>query len=254
MSISSKGMGDLSDVAILAQLRDKHPSRGHPILDAAYDIPVDKAAPTVDMRVPYQQLKQHVAAGPSGMRNEYLRCLVGEYALASGLAAVRAMSEVTSMYLQVGEAERRAAERTVLDNMKEMYVSLLAPSQLGGAPLATTFFCRVAIHPEVQECDKTVEVTHGAMRFNADDGFWWANRSTFGRPFTPFARLKASVGLELRFGKMHAYNTDMEAARHEAMADIEWPELDGYPGIPVFNVPLGSPGYYVHAHMRGKGG
>eukprot|EP00873_Tetraselmis_striata_P037349 jgi/Tetstr1/457613/TSEL_044180.t1 len=292
--LSSKGMGDLSDPAILAQLRDKHPSRSHPIPDAAYDIPVDEAALTVDMRVPYQQLKQHVAAGPSGMRNEYLRCLVGEYAPASGPAAVRAMSEVASMYLQgrlpgwfnrlfasarlvapvkklgegrapdvrpvaVGEAERRAAERAVVDNMKEAYVSVLAPSQLGvdipagdsvlihgvrliaeklgpravivhtdlrnayneawrrtiiqrhidcsplhpvipallaslstdsylvvddrrsaplrsedgvqqGAPLATTSFC-VAIHPEVQQCDTTLEVNDGAARFSADDGF-----------------------------------------------------------------------------------
>eukprot|EP00873_Tetraselmis_striata_P022178 jgi/Tetstr1/442442/TSEL_030566.t1 len=85
---------------VVAMLRDKHPSRSHPIPDAAYDIPVDEAAMTVDMRVPYQQLKQHVAAGPSGMRNEYLRCLVGEYAPASGPTAVRAMSEVASMYLQ----------------------------------------------------------------------------------------------------------------------------------------------------------
>eukprot|EP00873_Tetraselmis_striata_P035542 jgi/Tetstr1/455806/TSEL_042598.t1 len=98
--LSSKGMGDLSDHAILALLRDKHPSRSHPIPDAAYDIPVDEAALAVDMRVPYQELKQHVAAGPSGMRNEYLRCLVGEHAPASGPAAVRAMSEVASMYLQ----------------------------------------------------------------------------------------------------------------------------------------------------------
>eukprot|EP00873_Tetraselmis_striata_P014431 jgi/Tetstr1/434695/TSEL_002522.t1 len=54
--LSSKVMGDLSDPAILAQLRDKHPSRSLPIPDAAYDIPVDEAALTVDMRVPYQQL------------------------------------------------------------------------------------------------------------------------------------------------------------------------------------------------------
>eukprot|EP00873_Tetraselmis_striata_P017564 jgi/Tetstr1/437828/TSEL_026468.t1 len=31
----------------------------------------------------------------------------------------------------VREAERRAAERAVVDNMKEAYVSVLAPSQLG---------------------------------------------------------------------------------------------------------------------------
>eukprot|EP00873_Tetraselmis_striata_P005597 jgi/Tetstr1/425861/TSEL_016238.t1 len=91
-----------------------HPSRGHPILDAVY-IPVDVAALTVHMRVPYQQLKQQMVAGPSSIRNEYLRCLVGEYAPASGHAAVGGR-------LQVGEAERRAAERVVVDSMKGTYV------------------------------------------------------------------------------------------------------------------------------------
>eukprot|EP00873_Tetraselmis_striata_P018988 jgi/Tetstr1/439252/TSEL_027694.t1 len=274
--LSSKGMGDLSDPAILAQLRDKHPSRSHPIPDAAYDIPVDEAALTVDMRVPYQQLKQHVAAGPSGMRNEYLRCLVGEYAAASGPAAVRAMSEVASMYLQVGEAERRAAERAVVDNMKEAYVSVLAPSQLGvgipagdpmlihgvrliaeklgprrRAPLATTSFC-VAIHPEVQQCDTTLEVNDGAARFNADDGFLVGLPEHVWPALHAFrTSIKASVGLEVRFDKMQAYCADMEAARREAPADIEWPEPDGHHGIAVLNVPLGSP-QYVHAYMRGK--
>eukprot|EP00873_Tetraselmis_striata_P026824 jgi/Tetstr1/447088/TSEL_034526.t1 len=307
--LSSKGMGDLSDPAILAQLRDKHPSRSHPIPDAAYDIPVDEAALTVDMRVPYQQLKQHVAAGPSGMRHEYLRCLVGEYAPASGPAAVRAMSEVASMYLQgrlpgwfnrlfasarlvapvkklgegrppdvrpvaVGEAERRAAERAVVDNMKEAYVSVLAPSQLGvgipagdsvlihgvrliaeklgpravivhtdlrnayneawrrtiiqrhidcsplhhGAPLATTSFC-VAIHPEVQQCDTTLEVNDGAARFNADDCVLVGLPEHVWPALHAFrTSIKASVGLEVRFDKMHAYSADMEAARQYVQA------------------------------------
>eukprot|EP00873_Tetraselmis_striata_P013046 jgi/Tetstr1/433310/TSEL_022597.t1 len=102
------------------------------------------------------------------MRNEYLLCLVGEYAPASGPAVVRALSEAASiMYLQgrlpgwfnrlfasarlvdpikklgegggpdvrpveVKEAERCVAERAmVVDHMKEAYVSMLAPSQLG---------------------------------------------------------------------------------------------------------------------------
>eukprot|EP00873_Tetraselmis_striata_P025832 jgi/Tetstr1/446096/TSEL_033696.t1 len=221
--LSSKGMVDLSDPAILAQLRDKHPSRSHPIPDAAYDIPVDEAALTVDMRVPYHQLKQHVTAGPSGMRNEYLRCLVGEYAPASGSAAVRAMSEVASMYLQgrlpgwfnrlfasarlvahvkklgegrapdvrhvaVGEAEWRAAERAVVDNMKEAYVS-------------------------------HVGVTDGAARFNADDGFLVGLPEHVWPALHAFrTSLKASVGLEVRFDKMQAYIADMEAARQYVQA------------------------------------
>eukprot|EP00873_Tetraselmis_striata_P027828 jgi/Tetstr1/448092/TSEL_035391.t1 len=160
-------MGDLSDPAILAQLRDKHPSHRHSIPDAAYDIPVDETALTVGMRVPYQQLKQHWRRGPQACATSiYLRCLMVEYAPAFGHAAVRAMSEAASMYLQgrlprwfnrlfasarlvapvkkpgegrapdvrhvaVGDAERRAAERAVVDNMKETYMSVLAPSQLG---------------------------------------------------------------------------------------------------------------------------
>eukprot|EP00873_Tetraselmis_striata_P007226 jgi/Tetstr1/427490/TSEL_017616.t1 len=50
---------------------------------------------------------------------------------------------------------------------------------------------------------------------------------------------------------MHARNADIEAARREAPADIEWPKLDGHHGIPVLNVPLGSP-RYVNAYMRGN--
>eukprot|EP00873_Tetraselmis_striata_P003688 jgi/Tetstr1/423952/TSEL_014563.t1 len=324
-------MGDLSDPAILAQLRDKHPSRSHPIPDAAYDIPVDEAALTVDMRVPYQQLKQHVAAGPSGMRNEYLRCLVGEYALASGPAAVRAMSEGASMYLQgrlpgwfnrlfafaslvapvkklgegrapdvrpvaVGEAERRAAERAVVDNMKEAYVSVLAPSQLGvGIPAGDSVLIHdvrliaeklgpraVIVHTDLRnayneawrrtiiqrhiDCSPLHPVIPALLASLSTDSYMVVDdrsaplRSEDGvQQGAPLATTsfcvaihpEASVGLEVRFDKMQAYIADMEAARREAPADIEWPELDGHHGIAVLNVPLGSP-EYVQAYMRGK--
>eukprot|EP00873_Tetraselmis_striata_P002885 jgi/Tetstr1/423149/TSEL_013917.t1 len=201
-------------------------------------------------------------------------------------------------HVAVGEAKRRKAERAVVDNMKEAYVSVLAPSQLGvgnsagasmlihgirliaeklgprappstdsylvvddrsaplrsedgvqqGAPLATTSFC-VAIHPEVQQCDSTLEITDGAARFNADDGFMVGLPEHVWPALHAFrTSIKASVGLEVRFDKMQAYNADMEAARREAPADIE---LNGHHGIAVLNVPLGSP-EYVHAYMRGK--
>eukprot|EP00873_Tetraselmis_striata_P036946 jgi/Tetstr1/457210/TSEL_043858.t1 len=121
-----------------------------------------------------------------------------------------------------------------------------------GAPLATTSFC-VAIHPEVQQCDTTLEVNDGAARFNADDGFILVGLPEHVWPALHAFRtsIKASVGLEVRFDKMQAYIADMEAARREAPADIEWPELDGHHGIAALNVPLGSP-ECVHAYMRGK--
>eukprot|EP00873_Tetraselmis_striata_P029135 jgi/Tetstr1/449399/TSEL_036494.t1 len=313
--LSSKGMGDLSNHALLAQFRDKHPSNGHRIMDAAYAIPVDEAALAVDMlRVPYQQLKQRMAAGASCMRNDYLRCLLGEDRAPDA-------RQVT-----VGEAERRAAERAVVDNMKEAYVVVLATSHLGvgisagdsvlvhgvrliaeklgpravivhtdlrnvyneawrptiiqrhidcsplhpvihalmtslskdsfllkddriaplrsedgvqqGAPLATISFC--VVQCATTRCGSTYG---GAGRFSADGGYlvglpehvWPALLHAFR------TSIKGSVGLEERFDKMHAYIADMEAARHQAPADIEWPELDSHHGIPVVNVPLGSP-------------
>eukprot|EP00873_Tetraselmis_striata_P045217 jgi/Tetstr1/465481/TSEL_010165.t1 len=178
------------------------------------------------------------------------------------------------------EAERRAAERAVVDNMKEAYVSLLAPSQLGvgisagdsmlihgvrliaeklspgaviGAPLATASFC-VGIHPEVEESNNTMEATWGAARFTADDGYLVSLPEHIWPALHGFrTSIKASVGPEVRFDKMHAYNADMEDERREATARIErcGPELDGHHGIPVLNVRLGSP-WYVHAYVRGK--
>eukprot|EP00873_Tetraselmis_striata_P025543 jgi/Tetstr1/445807/TSEL_033448.t1 len=278
------------------------------------------------------------------MRNEHLRCLVGEYAPVSGHAAVRAISEVASMYLQVrshahvakrrlfasarlvasvkkqgeggppdvrlvavGEAERRAAERAVVDNMKHEYVLVLAPFQLGardsvlihdvrliakellgpravivhtdlrndyseawrrgtfmqchidcsplqhvipallaslstdsfllvddrsaplrsedgvqlGPPLATTSF-RVAIHPEVEKCDKTSEVTDGAGRFNVDGEYLVGMPEHVWPALHAFRKsIEASVGLNVCFNKMHAYNGDMKAARREVEAFTE---------------------------------
>eukprot|EP00873_Tetraselmis_striata_P012632 jgi/Tetstr1/432896/TSEL_002338.t1 len=120
------------------------------------------------------------------MRNEYFRCLVGKYAPASGRVAVRAMSEVASVHLQVGEAEPRAAERAVVDNMKH----------------------------EARNRDSTLEVTDGAARFNADDGYLEGLLEHFW-PALHASRMsiKAPEGLEVRFHKMHAYNANMEAAR-----------------------------------------
>eukprot|EP00873_Tetraselmis_striata_P008543 jgi/Tetstr1/428807/TSEL_018794.t1 len=104
----------------------------------------------------------------------------------------------------------------------------------------------------MQHCDNTLEVTDGAARFNANNGY------LVGLPERVWPALhavrtsiKASVGFEAHFDKMHAYTAHMEAARREAPADIEWPELDGHHGIPVLNAPLGSP-KYVQVYMRGK--
>eukprot|EP00873_Tetraselmis_striata_P003358 jgi/Tetstr1/423622/TSEL_001394.t1 len=82
-------------------------------------------------------------------------------------------------------------------------------------------------------CDNTLEVTCGAAHFNADDGYL-VGLPEHGWPALNAFRtsIKASLGLAVRFDKTHAYNADTEAARREAPADMEWPELDGHHGIP----------------------
>eukprot|EP00873_Tetraselmis_striata_P013179 jgi/Tetstr1/433443/TSEL_022717.t1 len=272
-----------------------------------------------------------MAAGPSCMRNEYLRCWVGEYAChVFGVRACRGPRHVGA-----GEAERRAAEQAVVDNMKEAYVSVLAPSHLGvGIPAGDSMLIHgvlliaeklgpraVIVHTDLRNAYKEAwrrtiiqrhidcSPLHPALLapFSRIRIWSWTTgpplcgrrtarsrahrwtRFPFASRFTPrcssvTARwrsltrrrasrptkkpvgllehvwpalhafrtsIKASVGLEVRFDKMHAYNEDMEAARREAPASIEWPELDGHHGIAVLNVPLGSP-EHVHAYMRCK--
>eukprot|EP00873_Tetraselmis_striata_P034120 jgi/Tetstr1/454384/TSEL_041291.t1 len=51
---------------------------------------------------------------------------------------------------------------------------------------------------------------------------------------------------------MQAYSADMEAARREAPADIEWPELDGHHGITQRAARIARVYIFVQAYMRGK--
>eukprot|EP00873_Tetraselmis_striata_P044213 jgi/Tetstr1/464477/TSEL_009235.t1 len=244
------------------------------------------------------------------MRNEHLRCLVGEYAPVSGHAAVRAISEVASMYLQVrshahvakrrlfasarlvasvkkqgeggppdvrlvavGEAERRAAERAVVDNMKHEYVLVLAPFQLGARDSVLIHDVRliakellgpraVIVHTDLRndyseawrrgtfmqchiDCSplqhvipallaslstdsfllvddrwrsatRRRRVTDGAGRFNVDGEYLVGMPEHVWPALHAFRKsIEASVGLNVCFNKMHAYNGDMKAARRE---------------------------------------
>eukprot|EP00873_Tetraselmis_striata_P044669 jgi/Tetstr1/464933/TSEL_009667.t1 len=125
-------------------------------------------------------------------------------------------------------------------------------AQQGAPMLATTSFC-VAIHPKVQQsCDSALEVTDGAARFNADGGFLVGLPEHVWPALHGFrTSIKASVGLEVRFDMMQAYIADMESARREAPADIEWPELDAWSSWhrgPQRAARIA----YMQAYMRGK--
>eukprot|EP00873_Tetraselmis_striata_P040152 jgi/Tetstr1/460416/TSEL_005678.t1 len=99
-----------------------------------------------------------------------------------------------------------------------------------GAPLATTSFC-VATRPEDEERNNTLETTCKAARFDVDDGYFVGLPEHVNMALhASRTSIKASVGLEVSFGKMHAYTADMETVRREAPADIEWAEVDGDQG------------------------
>eukprot|EP00873_Tetraselmis_striata_P034492 jgi/Tetstr1/454756/TSEL_041640.t1 len=229
------------------------------------------------------------------------------FAYAGLVAPVKKLGECEASDVRlvaVREAERRAAERSVVDKM-EACVSVFAPYHLVGVGISARDYVlihgarliaeklgprAVIAHTDLRnayneawrrtiiqryiDCSPLHPVIHALLASLSTDSFPLVDdrsaplRSENGvQQGAPLATasfyhvwpalhafrttIKAPVGLEMRFDKMHACNANMEAARREAPAEIEWPELDGHPGIPVLNVPLGSP-WYVHACMRGK--
>ena len=75
--LRSHGMGNLADARILAQLAAKHPKRRRPVPAAPEDYGVDDT-PLVklDLDSALRSLRRNKAAGPDGMRNEYLMSLL----------------------------------------------------------------------------------------------------------------------------------------------------------------------------------
>eukprot|EP00873_Tetraselmis_striata_P045841 jgi/Tetstr1/466105/TSEL_000933.t1 len=233
--LSSKGMVDLSYHAILAQLRDKHPSCGHPISDAAYNIPLDKAALGVaDMRVPYQKLKQHVAAGPSGMRNEYLHCLrrhLRNFVLIHVvyLIAEKLAPRALIVHIDLRNAYNEAWRRTVIQRhidcsplhpvlpalMASLSTDLFllvddrrAPmrSEDGvqhDAMLGTTFFC-AAIHPKMDEDPSTYDkgtnpaVTDFVAELLRDPDPTAAEAATLSKDALAMARIRHHLPIRLK--------------------------------------------------------
>eukprot|EP00873_Tetraselmis_striata_P028849 jgi/Tetstr1/449113/TSEL_036325.t1 len=116
--LSSKGMGDLCDPAILAQLRDKHPSRA--VATPKRRVGEYARRPGLRRSAPCRRSPQWTSkvVCPGSLTGSSPRLVAPVKKLGEGGAPdVR--------HVAVGEAERRA-----LDNMKEAYVSVLALSQL----------------------------------------------------------------------------------------------------------------------------
>eukprot|EP00873_Tetraselmis_striata_P002792 jgi/Tetstr1/423056/TSEL_013827.t1 len=202
----------------------------------------------------------------------------------SGPTAVRAMSEVTSMYLQgrlSGWFNRLFASASLVALVKKLGEGGALDVRIVHTDLRSNAYNKAWRRTTIQrhiDCSslhlvipallaslwdsfllmdaRTLEVTYGAARFNADDKYLmgllehvycWPALHAFR------TSIKACLGLELRVdSKMHAYNADMEAARRQAPADI-LVALDSHRATASrswLNVPLGSP-WYVQVYMRG---
>ena len=90
----SKGLGDLTDDRILAQLMRKHPGRKRVIDPELFSVESDGPP----MRLPNLEgtisgLRRFVGCGRSGLRNEHLLALVGDFAPAAAKAAVSALTD-----------------------------------------------------------------------------------------------------------------------------------------------------------------
>ena len=166
-ALTNNGMGDPRHPDVISQLQAKHPDRARPIPDAAYGVEVEPALLTLDVTDVLLKLPRKSAPGPSGMRYEYLSCLVGEYAGDDARAAVEAISEVGSLWAQdklpgwfnrvfasgrlvaankvpptslddvpdarpvaIGEADRRVFGRVVMKVLAPAYREVLHPQQL----------------------------------------------------------------------------------------------------------------------------
>eukprot|EP00873_Tetraselmis_striata_P006874 jgi/Tetstr1/427138/TSEL_017327.t1 len=235
----SKGMGDLHDLAIHAQLRDTHSSHGHPIPDAAYYISVHKAALTVDM--PSQKHEHHVAADQRAavpavvdhMKEAYVSVLAPSQLSVCISAWDSVLIHDVRLIAEKLGPPQAVIVHTIFATLTTRRVddrSAPLRSEDGvqqGAPLATTSFC-VATHPEDEERNNTLETTCKAARFDVDDGYFVGLPEHVNPALHAYrTSIKASVGLEVSFGKMHAYTADMETVRREAPADIEWAEVHG---------------------------
>ena len=166
--LESIGLGDLSDPGVIAQLAAKHPARAGLIPISLLSREEDWGPPPeVNMHEVLRGLRRHVAPGLSGMRNEFLRVLVGTYAPPSGGATVdllqgfaeRLVSDSLPEWFMwawsscslvapiktaaavaggtpdvrpvaVGEALRRAIARSVLRAAGPVYAEVLQPHQL----------------------------------------------------------------------------------------------------------------------------
>ena len=76
--LQSNGLADITDDAIAAQLRDKHPPRSSELSVDVNSLPEFDVEFALDKR--YSRLNINSSPGPDGFQNAYLNCLTRTFA------------------------------------------------------------------------------------------------------------------------------------------------------------------------------
>ena len=152
--LNRHGLGDLTDLAILAQMQAKHPPRQHAIPEAMLDVKGDTSVLSVDLQPALSKLRPFVAPGPSGMRNEYLMILAGGRCPAGSEAAVESLNTFCTFWAcnQMPDWFNRVfASGVLVAPMKEV------PAEAGAVP-----DCRPLVIQEPLRCvtERTVMAAH----------------------------------------------------------------------------------------------
>ena len=89
--LNSHGVASTTNAAVVAALLAKHPARTTSLPDEVFRPVAPAERVGFDLVDRLRGLRAGVAPGPSGMRNEYMKVLVGDYAPAAAADALRGL-------------------------------------------------------------------------------------------------------------------------------------------------------------------
>ena len=163
--LNSHGVASTTNAAVVAALLAKHPARTTSLPDEVFRPVAPAERVGLDLVDRLRGLRAGVAPGPSGMRNEYMKVLVGDYAPAAAADALRGLHRLGEAYVNdelplwfyklatgarlialnktanatadqvrpigVGEVLRRVFTGAAVDDSLDALARFLAPVQLG---------------------------------------------------------------------------------------------------------------------------
>ena len=124
--LTSKGLADLSDERIRAQLRAKHPTRKLPLHGNLADLGHFPRV-HIDLKPTIKDLRDHAGTGPSGFRNEYLKCFATDFADQRARTVIPLLEDFADAYVNAELPEWFYAVFTAVKAMAPIKAEATAP-------------------------------------------------------------------------------------------------------------------------------